>query len=234
MNTTWTSFRTWVGHFDILGFKERINNPDQSLMMEILKSSINEVTEDLDREIRGFREVINYAAYADTFIIYSRQSEGSGYPQVDITSKTFVGQCVLNRLPVRGAISYGELIVGHDNRTIMGQAFLESHEYGEDQNWIGLILTPSASSQLKSMGADPINNGFVNRDIPLRKFSIFDEDVYAYRFIPSSGHTNFEYQLLPVLNEMLQAAPSVEKVKYINTIRFIERHYPKLTGRESK
>jgi hypothetical protein len=225
MNTTWTSYRTWVGHFDILGFKDRINNPDQTLLLEILKSSIDEVINDLQGDIQGFEDVINYTAYADTFIIYSRESEGSGYPQVDMTSKSFLNTCVLNRLPVRGAISYGELILGHNNRTIMGKAFLESHEYGEDQNWVGLILTPSASSQLKSMGTDPINNGFINRDIPLRKFSIFDEDVYAYRFI-NGGSTNFQYQLLPILNEMLQRAPNTEKVKYMNTIRFIERHYP--------
>lgn len=223
MSTAWNTFKTWVGHFDILGFKDRISNYDQTLLLEILKSSIDEVVEHLEEDIEGFEDVISYTAYADTFIIYSKKSEATGYPEIDLTSKSFLNTCVLNRLPVRGAISYGELILGHNNRTIMGKAFLESHEYGEDQNWIGLILTPTASSQLKSMSADPINNGFINRDIPLRKYSIFDEEVYAYRF--SNGSTSFQCPLLPILNEMLRKAPDREKVKYINTIKFIEKHY---------
>jgi|WetSurSiteA1Bulk_404760.scaffolds.fasta_scaffold67777_1 hypothetical protein len=223
MNTKWNAFQTWVGHFDILGFKGRINNQDQSLLLEILKSSIDEVINHLEKTIKGFEDVISYTAYADTFIIYSKKSEASGYLEIDTTSKSFLNTCVMKRLPVRGAISFGELILGHNNRTIMGKAFLESYEYGEDQNWIGLILTPTAASQLKSMGADPINNGFINRDIPLRRYSIFDEDVYAYRFI--NGSTSFQCPLLPILNEMLQKAPNREKVKYMNTIRFIERYY---------
>jgi hypothetical protein len=223
MDTTWNTLKTWVGHFDILGFKDRINNDDQSLLLQILKSSIDQVIRELEESIEGFENVVSYSSYADTFIIYSTKLEASGYPEIDITSKSFLNMCVRNRLPIRGAISFGELILGYNRRTIMGKAFLESHMYGEDQNWIGLILTPTASLQLKSMGADPVNNGFINRDVPLRKYSIFDENVYAYRFI--NGSTGFECPLLPILNEMLQKAPDREKVKYLNTIRFIERHY---------
>ena len=223
MDTTWNTLRTWVGHFDILGFKDRINNDDQTLLLQVLKSSIDQVIIELEESIEGFEDVISYTSYADTFIMYSKKMEASGYPEIDITSKSFLNICVRNRLPIRGAISFGELILGHNGRTIMGKAFLESYEYGEDQNWIGLVLTPTASLQLKSMGADPINNGFINRDVPLRKYSIFDEDVYAYRFI--NGSTSFQCPLLPILNELYQKAPGTEKVKYLNTIRFIERHY---------
>jgi hypothetical protein len=223
MDTSWKNVETWVAHFDILGFKSRINYDDQSLLLELLKSSIDEVIEGLKEDIRYFEDSINYTSYADTFIIYSKAAGNSGYPELDLTSKKFLSTCVYKLLPIRGAISYGELILGHNNKVIMGKAFLESYQYGEDQNWIGLLLTPSASSKLKSMGVDPIRNGFINRDIPLRKYSIFDEDVYAYRFI--NGSTNFECPLLPSLNEMLQEAPGKEKVKYINTIRFIEKYY---------
>ena len=132
-------------------------------------------------------------------------------PGVSPCIEEFYNTCIYKRLPIRGAISHGELIFGHDNKILMGKAFLESYEYGEDQNWIGLILTPSASMKLKSINLDPLRHGFINRDIPLRKFSIFDENVYAYRFIK--------------LKEMLQKASGKEKVKYLNTIKFIDKHY---------
>lgn len=224
MYNSWSSIKTWVAHFDILGFKHRINYEDQSLLLEILKSSIDEVIEKLKEDISHFEDVIDYTSYADTFIIYSKAMEKNGYPALVRTSKNFLNTCVCKRLPVRGAISYGELILGHNGKVIMGKAFLESYQYGEDQNWVGLLLTPSASSQLKSMKLDPIRHGFINRDIPLRKYSIFDENVYGYRFI-DNGSVNFKCPLLPILYEMLQKTPSEEKVKYINTIRFIEKYY---------
>lgn len=228
MNTTWNHFRTWIGHFDILGFKELINHQDQTLLLEILKSSIDEVIEHLEETIQDFDDIISYVIYADTFILYSRKSDAGGYPEMDLTSKNFMETCITKRLPVRGAISFGELILGHNNRIIMGKAFLESYEYGEDQNWIGLMLTPTASAQLKSMGVDPLQNGFINRDIPLRRHSIFDETIYAYRFV--DGSTSFPCPLLPFLKEMLQKAPSSEQVKYLNTIKFIEKYYSAHNG----
>ena len=200
MDTSWNSIKTWVAHFDILGFKHRINYDDQTLLLEILKSSIDEVIEQMEEKNQDFENVISYTSYADTFIIYSKTLETSGGIVLVESSKDFLKTCILKRIPVRGAISYGELILGHNNRIIMGKAFLESYEYGEDQNWIGLLLTPSASFQLRSVGLDPTRNGFVNCDIPLRKYSIFDENVYAYRFI--NGSTSFTCPLLPMLNEM--------------------------------
>ena len=79
-------------------------------------------------------------SYTDTFIIYSKATQTTGYPELVRASKNFINTCIYKRLPIRGAISHGELILGHDNKILMGKAFLESYEYGEDQNWIGLIL----------------------------------------------------------------------------------------------
>src|SRR4030067_1369205 len=136
MDTSWNSIKTWVAHFDILGFKHRINYDDQTLLLEILKSSIDEVIEQMEEKNQDFENVISYTSYADTFIIYSKTLETSGGIVLVESSKDFLKTCILKRIPVRGAISYGDLILGHNNRIIMGKAFLESYEYGEDQNWI--------------------------------------------------------------------------------------------------
>jgi hypothetical protein len=51
MNTSWKTINTWIAHFDILGFKNRINNDDQSILLEILKSSIDDSIVKLENEI---------------------------------------------------------------------------------------------------------------------------------------------------------------------------------------
>jgi hypothetical protein len=223
MNTSLKEMKTWVAHFDILGFKERIDYEAKSLHLELLLSSVKEVIEKLERKIDRLDGAIAYESYADTFIIYADTDEKDVYSNILRASKDFLTTCINKGLPVRGAISYGELIFALGGKMIIGRALLESNQYGEDQNWIGLILTPSASAQLESMDLDPIRHGFISRDIPFKRYPILDEDVYAYRFI--NGSTNFPCPLLPKLNEMLEKAPNKDKVKYINTIRFIEKHY---------
>lgn len=223
MNQEWTKYQAWIAHFDILGFKAIIDNDNDSLTLAILQSSIDEIVDDLRKNVSEFEESVDYLFYADTFLIYSKSERVNDYPGFIRVSKNFITRCIYKRIPVRGAVSYGELTFGHGRKILMGRAFLESHVYGEDQNWLGLILTPSATSKLKEHDLQSIKNGFVNRDIPMRKYSIFDEEIYAYSFI--NGSTNFQCQLLPILREMMQRAPKAEKIKYLNTIKFIERHY---------
>jgi hypothetical protein len=223
MDNNWKSYNTWIAHFDVIGFKYKIDNEDRSLYLDVLKDSIDEVLQKLQKQTTHFESLVNYTFYADTFIIYATSPDDSGYPEFINISKDFIRNCILKRLPVRGAVSYGNLIIGHNSKIIMGKAFLEAYEYCEDQNWIGLILAPSASKRLTSLNLIPLNLGFINQDIPMRKFSIFDEEVYAYQFI--NGSNRHECYLLPMLKEMQQRAPKQDKVKFTNTIKFIERHY---------
>lgn len=223
MKSKWNSYDAWIAHFDILGFKSIIEYEDQSFKLGLLKGQLDDIINKLEKDIEANRKHVEFQHYADTFLIFSKTEDVIDYPPFLLICKKFIDNCIDARLPVRGAISYGELIFGHDKKVWIGKAFLESYVYGEDQNWIGLILTPSASKQLISNNLDPLRHGFINQDIPMRKFSIFEDKIYAYRFI--NGSTNYECPLLPVLNEMLQQAPQKEKVKFVNTIKFIEKHY---------
>ena len=168
-------------------------------------------------------ESIGYFVFSDTFIFFSKSDQVNDYPGLMSASKSLIRKAISMGLPIRGAISYGDCVFGHENKVLMGKAFLESHEYGEDQNWLGLILTPSATKELQLHELHPQRHGFVNKDIPLREFSSESEFVYAYTFI--NGSTNFECPLLPKLEELKRFAPEIAKEKYINTINFIKKHY---------
>jgi hypothetical protein len=165
---------------------------------------------------------IDYLFYADTFIFYSKSDQVKDYPSMLSVSQKFIRKCISIKLPVRGAISFGELIFGHEKKILMGKAFLESYEYSEDQNWLGLLLTPSATRKVSEYSLNPLHHSYINRDIPLRRHSIFNSDVFAYTFC--EGSANFSNPLLDDLDEMLKTSPAAEKVKYENTIEFIKKY----------
>ena len=126
------------------------------------------------------------------------------------------------RLPLRGAISVGTAFTSTSPPIILGPSFLEAHQYCEDQNWIGLLLTPSATLEFLQAGFYPNRDDFVSdNNIPLRKMP--SGNVRAYRF--QNGMSNYSSPLLRDLEEMRCLAPSCAKEKYTKTIDFIERHY---------
>ncbi|MFZ4395085.1 MAG: hypothetical protein ACOYOU_05590 [Kiritimatiellia bacterium] len=58
-------------------------------------------------------------------------------------------------IPVRGALACGSLYADTESHLFFGNALIESYEYGDSQDWIGLILAPSAAARLRDVGLPP-------------------------------------------------------------------------------
>ena len=224
----WETHECWVAHFDILGFKSLLDQGWMEFKTVLSQSKIDEIIECINDMPALHREHIDYLFYADTFIFYSKSDQVKDYPSMLSVAQKFMRKCISIKLPVRGAITFGELIFGHEKKILMGKAFLESFEYSEDQNWLGLLLTPSATRKVSEYSLNPLHHSYINRDIPLRRHSIFNSDVFAYTFC--EGIANFPCPLLGDLDEMLKTAPAAEKVKYENTIEFIKKYDRRLAN----
>lgn len=215
----WQSYEAWMAYFDLLGFKQKL----KTLPLSILQQKVNDIVKDLQAEAKEFERNVDYLFYADTFIFYSKSGENEDYPGLLHVSTHFMEKCICKGIALRGAISFGEIAVGYDKRIMIGNAFLDSHQYGEDQDWLGLILTPAASNRLKELKLDPARHGFVYGEIPRRECPKSNDEVYAYSFC--RGVSNFPCPLLHKLKEMQLLSPEGTKPKYDNTMRFIEKHW---------
>ena len=135
----------WVAHFDILGFKSLLDQGWMEFKTVLSQSKIDDILNAIENTSPYYRANIDYLFYADTFIFYSKSDQGQDYTSILCVAQRFIRECISIKLPVRGAISFGELIFGHEKRILMGKAFLESYEYSEDQNWLGPRACPARS-----------------------------------------------------------------------------------------
>jgi hypothetical protein len=179
MDLCWQSYDAWIAHFDLLGFKAKL----KALPISILQQEVNEIVKDFQAEAREFDKNVDSLFYADTFIFYSKSGENKDYPGLLHVATHFMQKCIYKGIAMRGAISFGEIAVSNDKRVMIGSAFLDSHHYGEDQDWLGFILTPTASNRLKEVKLHPARHGFVYGEIPPRRECPKSNDkVYAYSF----------------------------------------------------
>ncbi len=154
--------------------------------------------------------------------MFTPDDSPQSYVVLQSAAKHFLMKCLGSRIPIRGAISVGHFVRSKDNRAFMGKAFLDAFEYGEDQDWLGLVLTPTAISKARSFDLEPIHHDFVRSDnIPMRKFH--HQDVLAFRL--SNGAANFPSYLLPRLHDMKMHSEEKHRGKYERTEKFIEEHY---------
>ena len=221
MDYGWQSYTAWTAYFDLLGFKNKL----EELSLPLLQLKVDEIVNDFHKEVNEFEKNVDSLFYADTFIFFSKSDDDKHYPGILHGATHFLEKCISKGIALRGAISFGEIAVREDKTIVIGNAFLDSHNYAENSNWLGLILTPTASKRVKEMGLDPIRHGFIYGEIPWRNGSKLKGDVHAYSFC--RGVTNFDSPLLPQLESMQLVAPEEAKEKYEQTIRFIGKHWRK-------
>ncbi len=218
----WCEKNSWVAVFDILGFKEQIRQSGKELQRHLLKSKLDNLLKELEDEVRSLGK-LEYVIFSDTIVIFAPDLEPRSYPFFLLQCTKFIENSITIRLPVRGAISVGKSFISHSPVMLIGPSFLEAYEYCEDQNWIGLLLSPSATLELREAELEPQRHNFISddADIPLRKQA--KTNILAYRF--QNGESNHESHLLPYLEEMAHFAADKNKEKYWKTIDFIKKHY---------
>lgn len=221
MTMQWTRHQSWVAVFDALGFTNRVeqaskNDVAHDILVGQIEDLLSEVMSDAAKHGK-----LKSLVFADTIVILAPTAEPRDYPWFLLQCKNLITRSISLRLPLRGAISIGQTHVAEQHPILLGAPFLEAHRYCDDQDWVGLLMTPSATRALRTAGLEPRHHDFVDGPIPLRKCP--PDDALAFRF--QNGMANFASPLLHYLGEMKQLAPTEAKVKYERTIEHIERHY---------
>jgi|CXWL01.1.fsa_nt_gi hypothetical protein len=229
----WTRRDCWVAVFDILGFKQLACAADKELPRAVLASQIEDILAEIEKVNGLFGGALKYLVISDTIILFTSGLEPEKYPEILQVCKALIEKSIYIHLPMRGAISVGTMFTCEDPCVFVGPAFIEAYEYCVDQDWIGLLLTPSVSEALKEVKIDPLRHDFVSDDIPLRNKET--RNVFAYRL--QRGRANYDSPFLLHLRDMqngYRCTRKEDKEKYEKTINFVNKYYKRLEFSEIK
>jgi hypothetical protein len=213
--------RRWLGYFDILGTRALIESHNYFGVFTAYAKAIEEVTEALK-----LQPTVSSVWFSDTFLLYTSDDSGDSFTQIDQVSRWLVYFLMETSILVRGAISCGDFYADRSNSLYFGSALVEAYEYGEAQDWIGFLLSPSAVKQLGSLG------------VPVRKFLNYAD--WSVPFKTGSKELTSELPACilgqwieingknPCLEKLGELKRSVKKQdiaqKYERTIQFIKKN----------
>lgn len=215
---SWRKRSSWVAVFDVLGFSNMMSEAEKDFPRALLTSKLDELIQSLDSEEKRHGK-LEHLMFSDTLVLFGPTFKS--YAWFLLQCKNLIKDSIRLRLPLRGAISYGTTFSASRQRMVIGQPFLDAYRYCEDQNWVGLLLTPLAVKTVRDNGLEPLRHDFVEGPIPLRAQP--SDGALAYRF--QNGQSSFDNPLIPWLEEMQQFAPENAKGKFTLTIDHIRRHH---------
>ena len=172
--------------------------------------------------MKDVEEYTSFVWFSDTFILYSHDNSLKCFSAIARLAHVFSASLIKAHIPFRGAIAYGRLYADYDNGVFFGKGLIEAYEYGEAQDWIGIVLCPSAEDILNKENHDYVGNyRFSHTNIPYK--------IRLKQSLPAcifgAWTQRGTRQCLNALKEMIKgdSSPEIAK-KYHHTIAFLEKH----------
>ena len=215
--------RRWVAYLDLLGFGELVRTENWVNIFSDYTLAI----EHFMRESHVDAPTIEKVWFSDTFILFSPDDTVLSFTAIESAARLFVNSLVSRGIPIRGAISCADLYADKKNSLFFGKALLEAYHYGENQDWIGLVLTPSSVEQMTVIGI-PADQRLDYRywTVPYRTIPYRRPDEALRKTLPALviGGSILGYNdCLDELRKMKIKFKGTDHIKkYENTIRFIE------------
>lgn len=217
----------WLGYFDLLGTSVLIRSQKIYEVFDAYKIALE--------KLEGWKKRhsnIKHSWFSDTFLIYSEDDSAESFAAIEMVCRWFIFSLIRQKIPVRGAMSCGTFYVDSENQIFLGEALLEAYEFGENQDWIGYMLTPSSLNRLNEVNL-PVEErlNYVRYSIPFKK-PVSDQNYAACILGNWAILGDGSNPLSKPLSEM-EARESDDRVKskYGRTLRFVDKH--KRSGREA-
>ena len=213
--------KRWVSYFDRLGFRNYSREHD---LISVFCETCSWLAT-AKQEGQNYANV-EFAWFSDTIIFYSTDDSRMSFQAVAGASRSFFDELLNSKIPVRGALAFGDFYGDKANSLFLGKALVDAYEYGEKFDWLGFVLHPSALTRMAEVGQPVSDLTYKQWDAEFKNKktnAVEKENVVAYLVGPGS--------IMPVAggNPYLQAleerAGSTDckshKRKYENTIQFI-------------
>ena len=212
----------WVAYFDLLGTRDLVTSGSIFRVFNIYKQALEQLS-------RHFQ--VSYTWFSDTFLLYTPDESDESFTDIDKVSRWFTYLLIWKRIPVRGALTYGDLYADQDSGVYLGQALVDSYTWGENQDWLGFVLTPQAVLRLSELGLEVSELlNYRHYSVPFKQQVDVSETEYAACFLGNwirSG-SDRRNQLIGTLEKMIRPRmPGSVRRKYENTLTFLRHFEPR-------
>jgi hypothetical protein len=213
--------RRWFCYLDLLGFSELVMSRSIDRVLPLYERALAQVRKGSKaRRQHG----IYYSWFSDTFIIFSRTDSPEDFSNLEQAGRLLFQYLIREHIPVRGAISCGNLYTQQERNVFIGPALIDAHKYGEGQDWIGFALAPSAIEQLERVGLSASRRSHYREvtDLTVLKKNI-SPPLFAFAF--NNARVRGRNPYLSPLQAMRARAGSPDvRAKYDRTLLFLTSH----------
>lgn len=207
-----------VTFLDVLGWKGIWQRKADAISdLENIVKGINNKALIKERGIA--KESTKVLIVSDTIVLFTKSNYKNAKQNIELHGE-LCADAIVNSikkgLPLRGATSFGEVVISSSNSIFAGKAIDEAASWHEKADWIGVFLTPSANFLFTDITSDYwalYKPPFKIKEIGFQTHSVIWFDKAAMSSFINEVKKDFT-QLAPIVPEIV--------TKFSNTIDYLE------------
>ncbi|MES2388105.1 MAG: hypothetical protein V4543_08890 [Bacteroidota bacterium] len=234
VNSDWqATARRYVAYFDIMGFKDFVyKNNHETVVLQLKK--IHDLREMFRNSVVGKR--VKISVFSDSVLLVTSGDSELSALDIIFSCSALLSYCMSIQIPIKGAISCGEMTANFDDSIFCGKPLIEAYLLHEELYMYGCVLDSVAEMEIKNrFQSEKLNN--------MAKYLWFEDKVsfksglinhvtlnwFASKILSNNQH----YALEEIENELDQFTNSIKSFynsvsgaprKYVdNTIDYAER-----------
>lgn len=167
--------KRFVAFFDILGFKDMVlkqGHADVLKKLEKLKSTTEQLEGNIwSKEITNLLKIsfsedqTRSITFSDSLIIFSKDDTIEDCMKMMFQSYFVIQNALYNSIPIKGAISFGEVYVDFEKSLFFGQPIIDAFLLHEDLHMLDIVLDHNAENQANQFK----ENDAIQQTLKLRK-----------------------------------------------------------------
>ncbi|NVN97149.1 hypothetical protein HXX01_02870 [Candidatus Nomurabacteria bacterium] len=219
----------FIAFIDILGFRNLVlRSPDLDEFVE----KYSNVFKPLQQEINTFG--IKHILFSDSlFLVVQNRPLEEQLKSLVAFSKKLLQRSILAKLPIRGSISFGQIL--WDGEIVVGVPIIEAVENESMQDWLGINLAPStinyclnSSNLLEQLEHEGLIIRYQN--IPVKE-GLSTITGYVINFLDKEE--NYDEIVKSIELMKILSGSAIAEKKYRETEKFIDFiHKSKLDNRK--
>lgn len=142
----------FVGFFDIMGFKDNVLKNKHEDILKMLENIKNINTAIIDGTMQNMAANTNLRSFqfSDSFFIFSVSNTPRDLFNLLRRSRVLLGYCFSEKIPLKGALSFGKITADFDKSIFIGQPIIDAYLLHESIDMFGAALDHNAEKNLMS------------------------------------------------------------------------------------
>lgn len=181
----------FVAFFDILGFKDFVLKHPHEFVLDKITLLKNARRYAVDGFATDGKKVMNTNLksfqFSDSFFVFTATDSAEDFLNLLFLSRVLLSSSYSQKIPLKGAISYGKITADFENSIFVGQPIIDAYVLHEDLYMLGAILDHNVEKKIKEFQTLPLVKNVIDYEFNEQ----LSNEIVRYKTPSKSGQVNY-------------------------------------------